>query len=142
MNENEIKLWLEKQAKNYRMCLEAASNNIDSGILGYIEDGKTVHLRPEDYRQIASSLYIQGNRAGVFREEGDPNPPRRDDFPSTEKQQQFIARLAAELGSEADEVLDQHLRLSGKAVVDALSKEEATNLITALKEEKNRRKKK
>lgn len=143
MEIEQVKAWLDKQAKNYYLCLEAVRENIDSGVFDYRIDGKTIHLSVTDLKDIASNLYIQANKAGLFRREGDPNPPRNDqDEPITDPQLDFIEKLKKEVGQEYDDILDQHLRLAGVKVVIALTKDEGTNLITALKTEKNKRRQK
>ena len=124
--------WLNDQAKNYKGCLMAVVKNIPPKI------SKDLELSASDMKDIASNLFIQGQKAGVFREEGDPQPPRMeyDDSPSTNPQQELMARLATELGKESEDLIDQHLRICGKKVVDALTKTEATELINKLMEEK------
>ena len=135
MNE-EAEAWLNQQALNYKACLIAVKKNIPQKL----DEG--LELSAKDLKDIASNLFIQGNRSGVFRAEGDPGPPRYpdDELPS-EAQQRFVAVLATELGKEADLVIDQHLRLNGKADVVSLSKQETTELITKLKAEKKMSKK-
>lgn len=144
--EKEIQVWLDRHAENYRMCLKAASTipttTIGEELAQRITVTEEFLLNREDYRQIATSLYIQANKAGLFRVEGDPGPPRdsQDDSPITSNQLDFINTLCRELGKEADEILDQQLRLCSKTSLTVLTKQEATEIITILKAEKNKSK--
>lgn len=124
----EIQAWLDRHAENYSACLKAVVDHCDT----------TLELSPSDMNDIASNIYVQANNAGLFREEGDPNPPRNgiDDVPITDKQRDFIVTLSRELGKDADEIIDQQLRLCGKKSIAALTKQESTEVITLLKEAK------
>ena len=136
--EETTEAWLNQQALNYKACLIAVKKNIPQKL----DEG--LELTAGELKDIATSLYIQGNRSGVFRVERDSVGPERypDDELSSEAQQKFIATLSVELGKGADEVIDQQLRLCGKADVNSMSKQEATELITVLKAEKKSIKKK
>jgi len=134
--DQETQEWLNEQAKNYKACIIAVLKNIPPKLT------EEMSLGPPELKDIAGTLYIQGQKAGVFRKESGAAPPRyEDDVPSTEKQQVFIGKLAAELGKDADNIVDQALRLAGVKTIDKLTLSEATELIKRMKQEKANRKK-
>lgn len=134
---DEIKEWLDAQAKNYKQCILAVLKNIPPKL----SDDMT--LAPGDLKDIAGSLFIQGHKAGVFRtEDGGAAPPRyEDDKPISPGQTKFIKNLAKELGKDGDDIVDQHLRIAGVKTVDALSMSEGRELIKKMKQEKLNRNK-
>ena len=134
--DDEAQEWLNEQAKNYKACLAT--------VLKYIPLKLTddIALTSTDLKDIAGTLFIQGQKAGIFRNETGAAPPRyEDDEPITFAQKDFVKKLANELGKDADEIVDQAIRMAGGKSIDSLSKSEGTELIKRMKDEKARRKK-
>lgn len=129
---------IEDLADVYRECLEQASAiPMDSiKILG-----EEMLLTDEDYRNIASCLFIEYNKQQNRKSNGNGNGDSSFDKPTTEPQQKLIAKLAVELGTEAEKVIQQYL--DNLDCVDrevksteVLSQKEASSLIDILIENK------
>ena len=123
---DETKQNINELAILYNECLKA-TNLIDMQALGEVED---FALTREDYRQIATSIFIELNRQQGRKR----NQARADTEPSTDKQQAFIGGLAAKGGKKAGNIIAQFLDNNETQLVDKLSKSQATTLINLLQE--------
>ncbi len=130
---------IENLADTYRECLEQASAiNTETVKI----DGEQIVLTDEDIRNIASCLFIEYNKQqNRSKSNGNGNGDSSFDKPTTEPQQKLIAKLAVELGTEAEKVIQQYL--DNLDCVDrevksteVLSQKEASGLIDILIENK------
>ena len=113
----------------YKDCLEATRDTIGPDILSR-KNKEYKLLQNEDYRNIATSIFIELNR----QHGRDRNHTRAEAEPSTDKQQAFIGGLAAKGGKKAENIIAQFLDTNEIKLVDKLSKTQATTLINMLKE--------
>ena len=121
----------------YEECLTAAST-IPTTIIGEVlakrvTVTKEFILTREDYRQIASSIFIELNKQKGRQR----NQARTETELSTNKQQAFIGGLATKLGKKGENIIAQFLDNNEVKLVDKLSKAQATTLINLLQEAQN-----
>lgn len=124
INKEEIK----ELAELYKTCLETARNTIGVNILGGTSNGQI--LTNEDYRMIASSIFIEYNKQHS-KGRGGGNGQGKYAGPSTEKQQKAIAAQAMQ-GARKESIINTFLETNNKKSAEELSKSEASTLLDML----------
>lgn len=129
INKEEIKELREL----YQACLEEAKT-IGRDVLGETLK-QNYALRVEDYRQIATSLFIEYNyRHGRNKGKGDKGGGQgqgKYSGPSTEKQQKHIATMAMQ-GAKNETIITEFLKANQRTSAEELTKSEASTLIDML----------
>ena len=123
----------------YEECLTAASTIPTTTICEELGTRITTgldqfSLNREDYRQIATSIFIEHNRQAGRKRGQERSQGRADTELSTENQQKYIGGLAAKGGKKAEKIITQFLDNNETDLVDKLSKAQATTLINMLKD--------
>jgi hypothetical protein len=116
---------MEELANEMKAALKAA-RKIPQDILHHSEE---MQLTRDDYKTIATSLFIEYNKQRYREEKKDG----KYEGPSSEKQQNFLGILATEKDG-ATEIISAYLDANGKKSMEELTATEATSLITQLKE--------
>lgn len=130
----------KRLAEELSMALAAVKKDIPPNVLG---SNKTMLLTREDYRQLGTSLFIEHNiserekeraknKRGGYRGNGQGNGTPKEDGPSTEKQQSYLARLIEER-EDASDVVAGFLDANGMTSCEQLRSSQASKLIDQLK---------
>ncbi len=120
----------------YQACLEEA-RTIPPDILARghnkpIKNRADLQFVADDYRQIASSLFIQYNKNHQKKGQG------KYTGPATDKQQKHIAEMAM-LGAKNETIINNFLNVNNRKSAEELTKSEASSLIDLLHAENPRR---
>jgi len=111
-------------AKDMKNALVAARTQIPQDVLGM-----SLKLITEDYRAIASGIFIQ---AHMDNYKGGNGSNGKYSGPSSEKQQRFIATLAEER-DDAYDIIQQYLDNNELKSAEELNSSQASTLIETLK---------
>ena len=121
-NNKEIQQKIAENVTVYNTCLTEVAKKIDRTVMGTGEYA----LTPTDVKDIASTVFIQSKRE-LAREQAEIEP-------ATDAQKGFVSGLIPKKGKRAEEWFANYLQEHDYENGEKLTKVEASEVITALKE--------